>query len=81
MADPLTQKPLWHYVIAVLVVWALILGGMWIWNRPRLRDFALVCGGFFIGMLAMYIAVPCLQKDVGAARSWYLRTRRAYPSG
>jgi hypothetical protein len=57
MADPLTQKPLWHYVIAVLVVWALILGGMWFWNRPRLRDFALICGGFFIGMLAMYIAV------------------------
>jgi hypothetical protein len=55
VTETLTQNPLWHYVIAVLVVWALILGGMWLW--ARLRDFALICGGFFIGMLAMYIAV------------------------
>jgi hypothetical protein len=57
MTDSLTQKPLWHYVIAVLVAWSLILGGMWLWAPARLRDFALICGGLFIGMLAMYIAV------------------------
>jgi hypothetical protein len=40
MGDSLIQKPLWHYVIAVLVVWGMILFATWIWNRPRLRDFA-----------------------------------------
>jgi hypothetical protein len=59
--DP-TKKPLAQYVVAVLVVWAIILGSMWIWNRPRFRDFALVCGGFFIGMLAMYIAVHVYRR-------------------
>jgi fatty acid desaturase len=60
--DPTSTKPLWHYVIAVAVVWAMILGGMWIWNRARFHDFALVCGGFFLGMLAMYIAVHLYQS-------------------
>ena len=45
------------YVIGVLVVWAVILGGMWLWNSARLHDFALIGGGFLLGMLAMYIAM------------------------
>jgi len=52
-----TNKPLWQYVIGVIVVWGLALLGMWIGDRARFRDFALVCGGFFIGMFAMYIAM------------------------
>jgi hypothetical protein len=52
-----TRKPLALYVVAVLVVWAIILGGMWLWDRERLHTFAVLCGGFLLGMLAMYIAV------------------------
>jgi hypothetical protein len=52
-----TKKPLWQYVIAVVVVWAGILAGMWMWSPARFHDFALIGGGFMLGMLAMYIAV------------------------
>lgn len=54
---PLTTRPLYGYVIAVLIVWMLILIGMRLWAPDRFRTFAIFCAGFFIGMLAMYIAV------------------------
>jgi fatty acid desaturase len=57
MAETPTKNPLWQYVIAVVVVWAGILSGMWVWSPPRFHDFALIGGGFMLGMLAMYIAV------------------------
>ena len=50
--------PLSVYVIGVAVVWAVILGVMWfLGDIARFQTFALVCLGFALGMLAMYIAV------------------------
>jgi hypothetical protein len=50
--------PLYVYVIGVVVVWAVILGVMWLLgDAARFRTFALVCSGFGLGMLAMYIAM------------------------
>jgi peptidoglycan/LPS O-acetylase OafA/YrhL len=50
--------PLIVYVIGVAVVWAVILGVMWFFGDiARFQTFALVCLGFALGMLAMYIAV------------------------
>jgi len=51
------QQPLYLYVIAVAVVWAVILVAMWFVNPAKFATFALICGGFALGMLAMYIAV------------------------
>ena len=50
--------PLIVYVIGVAVVWAVILGFMWsLGDVARFHTFGLVCIGFALGMLAMYIAV------------------------
>jgi hypothetical protein len=50
--------PLTRYVIAVVVVWALILGAAWFTgDGARFRTLAIFCGGFFMGMLAMFIAM------------------------
>jgi hypothetical protein len=52
------KRPLYVYVIGTALVWAIILMLSWfgvIW-KP-LHDVVSVCGGFWIGMLAMYIAV------------------------
>ena len=50
--------PLIVYVIAVAVVWAVLLAVMWILGDiARFQTFALVCLGFALGMIAMYIAV------------------------
>ena len=51
------SAPLSMYVIAVAVVWAVILCSVWFWDKVQFNNFALLCGGFFVGMLAMYIAV------------------------
>jgi hypothetical protein len=54
----MNKHPLYMYVIGVAVVWAVILGVMWfLGDMARFRTFASVCGGFALGMLAMYIAV------------------------
>jgi amino acid transporter len=45
-------------VIGVTVVWAVLLAVMWfLGDIARFQTFALVCLGFALGMLAMYIAV------------------------
>ena len=50
--------PLIVYVIVVAVVWAVLLAVMWfLGDIARFQTFALVCLGFALGMLAMYIAV------------------------
>ena len=50
--------PLIVYVIAVAVVWSVMLAVMWfLGDIARFQTFALVCLGFALGMLAMYIAV------------------------
>jgi hypothetical protein len=52
------KTPLYVYVIAVIIVWAVILSTAWfVAGAGRFHDISSVCGGFFIGMLAMYIAV------------------------
>ncbi len=50
--------PLSVYVIGVAVVWAVLLAVLWfLGDIARFQTFALVCLGFALGMLAMYIAV------------------------
>ena len=52
------KRPLYVYVIAVAIVWAVILCVAWsLGDMQSFRTFAGVCGGFALGMLAMYIAV------------------------
>jgi hypothetical protein len=54
----LIKPPLTRYVIAVLIVWAIILCSTWFMGGGKnFRTLALFCAGFLIGMLAMYIAV------------------------
>jgi formate hydrogenlyase subunit 3/multisubunit Na+/H+ antiporter MnhD subunit len=50
--------PLARYVIAVIVVMAVILCAIWFMgDNARFRTFAIFFGGFLMGMLAMFIAV------------------------
>jgi len=52
------RPPLLRYVIAVVIVWAAILAAMWFsGHHERFRLVATFCAGFFVGMLAMFIAV------------------------
>jgi len=52
------RAPLIVYVTAVAFVWAVLLGGLWfLGDIARFQTFALICLGFALGMLAMYIAV------------------------
>ncbi len=54
----MNKRPLYVYVIGVAVVWAVILGTMrFLGHTASFHTFALVCFGFGLGMLAMYIAV------------------------
>jgi hypothetical protein len=58
------KRPLYIYVIATVVVWAVILGVVLsLGDMARFQTFASVCGGFFIGMLAMYIAVHVYKSS------------------
>jgi len=52
------RSPLIVYIIGVAVVWAVLLGVLWfLGDIARFQTFALICLGFALGMLAMYIAV------------------------
>ena len=52
------RSPLILYVIGVAIVWAVILAAMWfLGDIARFQTFALLCMGFALGMLAMYIAM------------------------
>lgn len=52
------KRPLYIYVTAVAIVWASILGSMWFLDRTTsLHTLTLMCLGFALGMLAMYIAM------------------------
>jgi peptidoglycan/LPS O-acetylase OafA/YrhL len=54
----MNKHPLYLYLIAVAVVWAVVLGVMWSkGDIARFQQVALVCCGFALGMIAMYIAV------------------------
>ena len=52
------RLPLIVYVIGVAIAWAVVLGLAWfIGGLAQFSTFALVCVGFALGMLSMYIAV------------------------
>ena len=54
----MNKRPLYVYVIGVIVAWAIVLISSWfgvIW--APFHDVVAVCVGFALGMLAMYIAV------------------------
>lgn len=52
------------YVIGVTVVWAVILGSMWFLGQTAtFHKFALVCGGFALGMLACALQYTCTAGD------------------
>ncbi len=51
------QHPLYLYVIAVAAVWAIILGVTWSLAPATFNKLSILCGGFALGMVAMYIAV------------------------
>jgi hypothetical protein len=54
----MTERPLMRYVIAVVVVWAVVLSATWFTSpHERFKLVATFCAGFFAGMLAMFIAV------------------------
>ena len=58
MVSMQNKQPLIQYVIGVAIVRAIILSAMWYsGDVKRLHMFTAVCGGFMLGMLAMYIAV------------------------
>ena len=58
------KRPLYLYIIAVAVVWAVILGIVWsLGDIARFQTFASVCAGFALGMLAMYIAVHVYKSS------------------
>lgn len=52
------KQPLKVYVIGVIIVWVFALCAAWfIGGSTRFTTFALVCLGFLLGMLAMFIAM------------------------
>ena len=54
----MNKPPLGEYVIAVAIVWAIVLcAARLLGGQARFNTFGLVCMGFFLGMLAMFIAV------------------------
>jgi len=53
------RMPLIVYVIGVAIAWAVVLGLAWLFigGLAQFSTFALVCVGFALGMLSMYISV------------------------
>ncbi len=51
------KYPILIYVIAVVIVWVVILSIVWFTGSPvHFNTLLIFCGGFFIGMFAMWIA-------------------------
>lgn len=50
------QQPLYIYIISVAIIWIAILLVAYFKN-DHFDRLALLCAGFWIGMLAMYLAV------------------------
>jgi len=53
----MNKRPLYIYVIGVLVVWAVLLGYVWLRYTSHFTGALALCMMFLVGMLAMYIAV------------------------
>jgi hypothetical protein len=64
LQGPIKKPRLRRYVVAVAVTWAIVLAIAWaVGGAARFHVFATVCGGFFLGMLAMYVAVHVYAWD------------------
>jgi hypothetical protein len=51
------KYPLKVYVIGVIIAWAIVLAAdYYLAGAEHMYRAALVCGGFLLGMLGMYIA-------------------------
>ena len=58
MMEVKQRRPLWLYVVGVIVALAIVNYAGWsIGGATELRTAELVSSGFLLGMLAMYIAV------------------------
>lgn len=56
--DTLHKPPLYLYVIGVVVTWAVILGSLHFFGHTTsFTTFSLICAGFALGMISMYVAV------------------------
>ena len=51
------KYPLYIYILGVLVVWAGLLGYVWLVYTPHFIGALDLCAMFLAGMLAMYIAM------------------------
>ena len=51
------KRPLYVYVIGAAIVWAFVFCVVRFLDPARFPVVAPICSGFFLGMLAMYIAV------------------------
>ena len=57
------RVPLVVYLMGVAAMWAVVLGLSWfVGGSTRLNLVAMVCFGFAVGMLAMYIAVHVYES-------------------
>ena len=53
-----------RYVVGVAMAWAIVLSIAWVTGGPaRLEIYALVCAGFALGMLALYIKLRIVGPD------------------
>ena len=53
----MNKRPLYVYVIGVLIVWVVLLSYVWFRYAPHFTGAVALCAMFLMGMLAMYIAV------------------------
>lgn len=52
-----TKYPVWSFVLAVLIVWAiLLLVARFTSSQSQFNEFVVTCKGYLIGMMVMYIA-------------------------
>jgi drug/metabolite transporter (DMT)-like permease len=52
----MNRHTLTAYVVGTILVWGAILIAVWFLAPSHTRDMMHLCGMFYIGMLAMYIA-------------------------
>ena len=51
----MNKKPLWVYIAAVVVVFAVINGTAWLADGAHRKTIGIFSLGFLLGMFAMYI--------------------------
>lgn len=56
--------PLWVYVVATVVAWAIVLFAVSQLRPAELTTVFGVGAGFYLGLLAMYIAVHVYRTDL-----------------